>query len=274
MTFEFEIICYICDISHHTSKPMNMSGTDKGRILNGYRLVYISEGEGTLLDGKGKRAVSAGTVVLLRPGLRHSLRAKNGSAWVEHDVDFNGPELTATVRGLFPEDGHVILHTGLNDEVVSLMDSAVECTASGREYAGPLFTAIVNHLLVLTRFLSGRREGSDGKVQEAVRYAKAFLRDHLAAKVDLQRLADDLGMSYSWFRRVFREHTGTAPAQYLQALRIDRSKDLLLNTDKPVKAISAECGFTTPEYFCNVFRASTGSSPLSFREGLRGDRGR
>lgn len=240
----------------------------KGTCLNEYRLMYVTSGEGTLVDGRGKKEIAAGSVVIFRPGYRHACGPREGSAWTACSIAFNGGPLAARTDELFPADGPNVFRVGVNDELVHLIASANECAATNYGHTPLLFEATVCHILALVKFLSPRRDPSDEKMQEAIRYTKSYMAGNLSGKIDLQQLAAELGMSYSWFRRAFREHTGAAPAQYLQSLRIRLAKDLLLNTGETVKDISAKCGFTTPEYFCNVFREATGKSPVAFRESL------
>ena len=49
------------------------------------------------------------------------------------------------------------------------------------------------------------------------------MANHLSEQIDIQELAKELGMSYTWLRRNFRKNTGVPPAQYLQQLRIHSS---------------------------------------------------
>ena len=86
-----------------------------------------------------------------------------------------------------------------------------------------------------------------------------------ARPIDVQALAAEHGMSYTWLRRMFRKNTGIAPAQYLQQLRIHMSMYLLRNTDAPIKNIAVDSGFKTPEYFCAVFQEATGMTPKEYR---------
>ncbi len=75
-----------------------------------------------------------------------------------------------------------------------------------------------------------------------------------------------MNLSYSCFRRIFKEYTGFAPAQYLQEIRIQHAKELLTNTNLNVKEIAFESGFENPEYFFTAFRNKTGYTPIEIQE--------
>ena len=55
-----------------------------------------------------------------------------------------------------------------------------------------------------------------------------------------EKLAEITCMSYSKFRKIFKEYTGFAPSQYIQEVRINMAKELLTNTSKSIKEIAFE----------------------------------
>lgn len=75
-----------------------------------------------------------------------------------------------------------------------------------------------------------------------------------------------VGMSYSWFRRMFREYTGFVPEQYLRGLRVSKARELLVKTDLSCRQIAYETGFETPAYFNAVFLESTDRTPARYRK--------
>jgi AraC-like DNA-binding protein len=80
---------------------------------------------------------------------------------------------------------------------------------------------------------------------------------------DLQKIAH---MSRSNLMRVFRKATGQSPIEYLVRLRIQKSMELLRNTDLPITEIAMEVGFSDSNYFTRQFRRALGQSPRSFRK--------
>jgi AraC-like DNA-binding protein len=77
-------------------------------------------------------------------------------------------------------------------------------------------------------------------------------------------------MSYTWFRRMFRQYTGLAPAQYIAQLKIQKAKELLSITTKTVKEIALELGYESIDYFSTQFRKQTGQTPTQFRATCQG----
>jgi AraC-like DNA-binding protein/mannose-6-phosphate isomerase-like protein (cupin superfamily) len=79
---------------------------------------------------------------------------------------------------------------------------------------------------------------------------------------DLQQIAH---MSRSNLMRVFRKATGQSPIEYLLRLRIQKSMELLSNSDLSITDIAMEVGFQDSNYFARQFRRALGKSPRTFR---------
>jgi AraC-like DNA-binding protein len=99
-----------------------------------------------------------------------------------------------------------------------------------------------------------------------VEQAKEIINNGLHHSIDMQELAANLYVSYSWFRKVFKEKTGTAPSEYHLNRRIDRACEQLRQTDQSVRQISEELGFKNQNHFSALFKRKTGLSPLNYRQ--------
>ena len=55
------------------------------------------------------------------------------------------------------------------------------------------------------------------------------------------------------------------PSNYIALLRIQKAKEMLSNTELPIKEVAAACGFEDAYYFSNFFKKQFGISPTSFR---------
>jgi AraC-like DNA-binding protein len=84
----------------------------------------------------------------------------------------------------------------------------------------------------------------------------------------IQHIAKELNMSYSWFRRLFKQYTGFSPTQYLIEVNIQHAKNLLRNTEQSVKAIGYNLQFESTSYFVTLFKEKTGLTPKAYRNGF------
>ena len=80
-----------------------------------------------------------------------------------------------------------------------------------------------------------------------------YLRDHMAEEVTIEELAQLAHLSPSHLIRTFSKSVGVSPIRYLQNIRIDAAKSLLMATNLDVGEVSAAVGFGSPKYFWRVF---------------------
>ena len=95
--------------------------------------------------------------------------------------------------------------------------------------------------------------------------ARSLMLAEPTRDIPLEDIAKSLNISYTSFRRTFREHTGASPHQYRLHLKISAARELLRSTDLRVKEISYRCGFDDEQYFCRIFKRQTGNTPIEFR---------
>ena len=79
-------------------------------------------------------------------------------------------------------------------------------------------------------------------------------------------LAVLVNLSGSRLRHLFKQETGTTPAQYLKAIRLKKAATLLRTTFKSIKEIAMSVGLTTASYFVREFRKSYGMTPTEVRK--------
>jgi transcriptional regulator GlxA family with amidase domain len=113
--------------------------------------------------------------------------------------------------------------------------------------------------------LAQRQSFAGTDILRVIEQAKSLLGEQVDQPVNMEKLAADLGVGYSWFRRMFREYTQLSPSQYHLQLRINRACELLSRTTLPVAKVSERIGFESPYYFSHIFREKTGYSPRAYR---------
>ena len=85
-------------------------------------------------------------------------------------------------------------------------------------------------------------------------------------------IAESINMSYSNFRKSFKQYTGIAPHQYMLQLKLSKIKDLLSSTEMSIQDIAMKLNFESADYFSYFFRSKTGINPLSYRKEIEKQR--
>jgi AraC family transcriptional regulator, glycine betaine-responsive activator len=82
-------------------------------------------------------------------------------------------------------------------------------------------------------------------------------------------LAEDVGMSTRQLERLFRRYLNRSPKRYYMELRLQKARNLLMQTDMSVINVALACGFASPSHFSKCYRAHYSTTP--YRE--RGSQG-
>ncbi len=93
-----------------------------------------------------------------------------------------------------------------------------------------------------------------------------YIHTHYSEKIDLKRMAELVHFSVGYFSRLFRRVTGDSLNAYVNAVRIGRACEMLVNSRKKIAEIALNCGFRNLSHFHRVFKESTGATPLQIRE--------
>jgi AraC family transcriptional regulator len=87
-----------------------------------------------------------------------------------------------------------------------------------------------------------------------LRKVEDHVREHLAEKMPVERLAELVELSPFHFSRVFKESTGMSPLQFVVRERITRAQQLIRETSRSLIEIALDVGYTSPSHFAQMFR--------------------
>jgi AraC-like DNA-binding protein len=240
----------------------------KGRVLNEYQLLYNPEGEGVFRSATVReQRLRPGDMFLLFPGEWHSYHPISSGGWESYWIGFKGRNMDDRVRAGFLSPTKPIYHIGYSDEIVSLYKRAYEAAVEEAAYSQQLMAGIVNHLIGMMYSLERTNELKSRNQMhvDMINKARLRIRESLESSLTIQQVAEELGVSYSNFRKLFKEFTGFSPAVYQQDLRLQRAKELLTTTDMSVKEIAYQLNFDSPDYFSAKFKIKTGKRPSELR---------
>ena len=245
--------------------------TGMGRVLPEYQLVYISRGGGRFASSSQKETgIGEGTVFLLFPGEWHTYRPDPETGWHESWVGFTGVNMDNRVDAGFFSREKPLFNVGIREDILNAFKQAVAVSREQKAGYQQMLGGIVNLLLGLV--YSGDRQGAfEGmKVADRIDRAKIIMQEHVGRSRPCEEIAREVGMGYSWFRRIFKEYTGFAPAQYILELKIGKAKELLTHTALSCQEIAYETGFETPSYFNTAFRKRVRMTPKAYRAMTQG----
>ena len=109
-------------------------------------------------------------------------------------------------------------------------------------------------------------EGSLNIERDKIQKAKIYIEENYQ-KDTLTRdmVAKHVGFAPSYFGNLFKDETGYNFTNYIINLRLEKAKELLVNSDKNISEIAFEVGFNSQSYFGSMFKKKAKKSPKEFR---------
>lgn len=240
--------------------------TQKGRVLREYQFVYITKGRGVFSsENIPEKPLCRGRLIVLFPGQWHTYHPYRQTGWNEYYIGFEGPVIDNLMKNGFLSKDNQVLEVGLNEELVSLFSRALEIAEADKISSQQYLAGIVLHMMGMILSVSKNKIFEIGDIDQKIEQAKIIMNENVFNNIDPEELAMRLNISYSWFRKVFRDYTGYAPAKYFQELKLRKAKQLLLSTSQSVKEISFMLAYKSTEHFFASFKKRTGFTPLEYR---------
>lgn len=245
--------------------------TEKGRILEEYQLLYITRGGGEFISVKGGRyTLSDGKMFLLFPEEWHSYRPDESTGWDEYWIGFNSHNMEKRINAAFFNKQNPILNVGLQNEIVNMYLQAITVAKEQKTGFQQMLAGIVEFLLGFAFSHNKSASFEELKAVKLIEKSKLIILENLYTKITPEEVASKIHMSYSWYRKIFKQYTGFSPAQYINEIKIQKSKELLTNSDLSNIEISDKLGFDSPNYFCTLFKNKVKVTPMKYREITQG----
>ena len=92
-----------------------------------------------------------------------------------------------------------------------------------------------------------------------------MMESHLEDPISPATLAKDVGMSTRQLERLFRRYLNRSPKRYYMELRLQKARNLLMQTDMSVINVALACGFASPSHFSKCYRAHYETTPYRER---------
>jgi AraC-type DNA-binding domain-containing proteins len=239
----------------------------KGRVLNEYQLLYITDGNGVFTYGNDKQSclITEGKMFFLTPGVWHTYKPLENSGWNEYWIGFKGDIINKIVNEGFFLNRAPVFNIGHNERILDLYLKAIEIANEERAGFQQALAGIVMHILGLMYYRDKTRDFEDEELIGKINKAKVIMRESVYKEITGEDIAKLLNVSYSRFRKAFKEFTGSSPTKYMLELKLNEAKLLISTTSLSIKQISYSLNAENPDYFPIFFKRRTGLTPLEYR---------
>ncbi len=273
---------YVKSVGQKSDKPLfseesrlhHKRSSDNGMMEEGfrttdYRLIYVTQGEGEItFDSKEQSSpIKGGYLIWLLPGQWYAYTRNKSLGWNEYAISFNGDLIRSLAQGSLLEQRSGIFEVGYNNDWVNLYIQAMETARQKKTGCQSHLSGILFHLLGNVLSVLKEREERVDVMRQKIEQAKILMNENLCSNIDMPRLASMVGLSYSWFRKTFKDYMGIAPARYFSELKIQKVKQMLDNDPTlSIKELIYSFGYTSPDNFYDCFKRYTGYAPGQYRK--------
>ncbi len=130
---------------------------------------------------------------------------------------------------------------------------------------------LLTGLILQELLLSGTNEaGEKTNVQPSiVDDVNRYIWDNYNRNIGLEDIAKNFSYSTSHLRFIFRKKMGMSIGSYIQKVKINRARSLLINSGLNVSEIAAACGYESLFSFSRAFKKKTGLSPIAYKKTIQ-----
>lgn len=251
-----------CGVYRLMCQPVMPTLRAEGR--RDYQLLYISAGKAFFCLEDEQQEIPAGHMVLYRPGESQQYYYYAADSPEVYWIHFSGYEASSILDKIGFADTHV-LFCGTSFHYSELFRQIILELQLKRPCFEELLSFSLYH--IFTEIHRSQLESTVDKYRnlEYMETAVHYFNEFYMQDISIQEYAVSQHMSISWFIRCFKQYMGMTPMQYITAIRINKAKELLKNTDYSIQEISSLSGYDNPLYFSRIFRKQTGRSPSDYR---------
>jgi len=236
-----------------------------------FHYIYILSGKGRIFVDAYELLVSKYDLILVPPAIEHEIYGLDGLTCL--DLKFSCDEnLTEMLSAL----GYFI--NGVNAYEDSLIRDIFDEAVNARE----LYEHVINSRILELFFhiLRRKKKGVEMINQDdnsknflhvpnkekanKIRKVLAYLDEKVQSPIKVAELAAQMGYNESYFSTFFKECTGFSPSKYINILKVEKAKEMMLYTSWTFTHISEALGYESIHYFSKVFKQITGTAPSSY----------
>ena len=218
------------------------------------------------MTGRVRRMVSicTGSFILAEAGVLDGRRAT--THWCAFD-DFREryPEVTLDPDAIYVRDGHIYTSAG----ATSGMDLAVALVEEdfGAEFA----RRVAQGLVMFLRRPAYQSQFSvhvttEPSPDDPMRSVTSYIAGNLGEDLRIDTLAKRFNFSPRTFIRTFTRTLGLSPGRYIEQCRLERARQMLEETDRPLSSVAQDCGYSSADGLRTAFERNLGTSPRNYRD--------
>jgi transcriptional regulator GlxA family with amidase domain len=165
---------------------------------------------------------------------------------------------------IFIRDGDIYTSGGVTagiDLALSLIEE---------DWGWEVAAKVARSMLIFMRRPGGQSQFStyifnEAKTRKDFRELQAWIVSNPDADLDVEHLAERMAMSPRNFSRLFCQEVGLTPAKFVERVRLEAARNMMMQTDLPLERVASNCGFGSAEQMRRTFQRLLNTTPQEHR---------
>lgn len=203
-------------------------------------------------------ALCSGAWLLAEAGFLNGYQA--AIHWEYHDSFMEAFPEVNLVRSVFVAEGKHITASGgtaTADLILHLIEQDHGADLAIAVADQMVYNAVRNATAEQRVSLQSRNGMRNAHLAKAIQ----IMQERIESPVSPSEIAENLGISTRQLERLFGKYLNASPKRYFMEMRLDRARNLLLQSEASVTEVAIACGFENPGHFSRVYRANFGITP-------------
>ena len=246
--------------------------------------IFIESGSGLVRLNREALRVREGDLLIVNRGVLHSMKTDPRHILYYKSIVFDLSYLAGTAGDLCQE--RLIAPLAANqaefvhritpdvsgyDRLMEIFGQIHSCLDKKEPYyyvrLKALFYAFFYEMLA-GNYIITSDHAEQNKSLSSIKNVLDYINSHYNEPLNAKELAGLSNYSEYYFMKLFRQYTGKTLIEYINDLRLEKSKTILLHSDDSVTEIALECGFNNTSYYIKKFQQANGISPHKFRKNM------
>ena len=229
-----------------------------------YILLYCIKGAGNISINGENIQLKINSFYIIPRQTAHHYKSTVSDPWSIYWVHFNG-ELADYLYQIYSAQKTRLVTIPFDEnriqtfnEIVSLIENSFEESV--------LEIAHIKLLNFLGSFVYFKELNPLTQESDLIQQSINFMKENITQTYEVSDLAKARNLSTTHFARLFKNKMGLSTLQYFNQLKIQKSCQYLYFSNKSIKEICHELGFSDPFYFSRLFKKFIGMSPSEYKK--------
>ncbi|MEF3305512.1 AraC family transcriptional regulator [Paenibacillus sp. GYB003] len=253
-----------------SGREHTLPGHNVGPQVHDYFLVHhVLAGKGSFQFMGQTYELEAGDSFFIFPGDLFRYTADKDEPWLYRWIGFRGDRAEELLSGLRITRHSPVAKPVRHKRAAALYYQMERMLAEGKPGCDLRSGGLMR--MLLAEYGQGEadeaesRSGKQSPIEQQVERTIRWLTVQYSQPLSIEQISRTLGYNRTHLSKMFKQHTGMTPTQFLLKIRMERAK-LLLREPLTVEQVAASVGFTDPLYFSKQFKKRFDRSPTEYRQ--------